>query len=81
MLPKFVFARNRQVPELDDALLSTFPPGYRYLGYCQEKTMKAPARSPPLKVKRDMPGVRGSEHDLLLKMAKRWLEGDACEDF
>jgi hypothetical protein len=59
----------RKVPQLDDAQLATYPMGYRYLAYCQE------AKMPGIKVKLDMPGHRGKEHDKLLFQAKEWLEG------
>lgn len=60
----------RHVPEIDDERLSGFPSGYRYLAYCQEVCM------PGCIVKKDMPGIRGKEHDDLLKQVKTWLEGE-----
>jgi hypothetical protein len=30
---------------------------------------------PGCTVKRDMPGIRGKEHDNLLRQVKEWLEG------
>jgi SnoaL-like domain len=77
---KLIPVDPRKVPEMDDELLKTFPSGYRYLGYCQEKTMG-------VKVLRDMPGhrrekgveggsrVAGEKHDLLYWQAKTWVEG------
>ncbi|KAJ9478943.1 Pathogenesis associated protein Pep2 [Pseudozyma hubeiensis] len=76
---KLIAVDPRKVPQLDDELLATFPSGYRYLGYCQEISMKGKTDS-PLKVKRDMPGHRGPEHDALLRAAKAWLDGDLPDD-
>ncbi|GAC71554.1 hypothetical protein PANT_3d00101 [Moesziomyces antarcticus T-34] len=76
---KLIPVDPRKVPELDDELLATFPSGYRYLGYCQEISMKGKSDS-PLKVKRDMPGHRGAEHDALLRAAKTWLDGGLPDD-
>lgn len=63
------------MPYLDIAKLDTYPPGYRYLAYCQEATMG-------VKVKLDLPGHRregesitGQEHDKLYIQAKQWVEG------
>lgn len=64
----------KQIPEIDDELLASFPPGYRYLGYCQEKTLGG-----PIKVSRDLPGFIGEAHDRLLLNAKRWLQHEALE--
>lgn len=73
-----------KVPQLDEELLKTFPTGYRYLAYCQEKTMG-------VKVLLDMPGHRrekgvaggskacGEKHDLLYWQSKSWLEGGPVE--
>ena len=70
----------RKVPELDDDLLETFPSGFRFLGYCQQKTMG-------VQVLTDLPGhrrekgveggsqVAGEKHDLLYWQAKAWVEG------
>ena len=57
-----------KVPVLDDEVkLQDFPPGYRFLTYCQELTMG-------VRVSRDMPGHRrdagtanGEKHDLLCR--------------
>lgn len=74
----------RKVPALDDELLRQFSSGYRYLAYCQEKTMG-------VKVMRDMPGHRrekgveggsvvcGEKHDLLYWQAKKWVEGEEVD--
>lgn len=70
---KLIPVDPRRLPELDDAKLASFPPGYRYLAYCQEACM------PGCTVKRDMPGIRGKEHDVLLRQVKEWLEGNEVE--
>ncbi|KAJ7261880.1 putative pathogenesis associated protein Pep2 [Mycena rebaudengoi] len=70
---KLIPVDPRFVPVIDDEKLSVFPGGYRYLAYCQEATM------PGIKVKRDMPGVRGEEHDKLLRQVKAWLDGADVE--
>ena len=67
-------------PEINDESLKSFPNGYRYLGYCQEKVMG-------VKVAKDMPGhlrdrggtsgptkVAGENHDKLYWLAKAWLD-------
>lgn len=71
----------RHIPSIDDEHLQSFPTGYRYLAYCQEKTMG-------VKVLKDMPGhirekgveggsrVAGEKHDLLYWQAKHWVEGE-----
>ncbi|KIM91178.1 hypothetical protein PILCRDRAFT_811687 [Piloderma croceum F 1598] len=66
---KLIPVDPRHIPELDDAKLAQFPSGYRYLAYCQEACM------PNCTVKKDMPGIRGKEHDDLLRQVKDWLEG------
>jgi hypothetical protein len=70
-----------RVPKLDAEKLKTYPTGYRYLAYCQEKTMG-------VKVLLDMPGHRrengapggsqvcGEKHDKLYMQCKAWLEGE-----
>lgn len=57
----------------------TYPPGYRYLAYFQEKTMG-------VEVLMDMPGHRRHEgtrnlekHDELYWQAKQWLEKGSLE--
>ena len=74
----------RKVPEIDDKLLQTFPSGYRYLAYCQQKTMD-------VEVLTDLPGhnrergvkngskAASEKHDLLYWQAKAWLEGGAID--
>ncbi|KAM0249719.1 hypothetical protein ACHAQJ_008921 [Trichoderma viride] len=77
---KLIPVDPRRIPELDDNLLQTFPQGYRYLGYCQQKTMGA-------KIAKDMPGhfrdrlaegankAAGENHDMLYWKVKEWLDG------
>jgi hypothetical protein len=52
---------------LEPALLESFPEGYRHLAYIQSKI--------GYPVKRDMPGLKGSEVEALYARGKRWLEG------
>lgn len=59
---------------MDEEKAQTYPPGYRYLAYWQEKTMG-------VSVVKDLPGHRrhvGTEnlekHDLLYRQAKKWVE-------
>lgn len=66
---KLIAVDPRHIPEIDDEKLAVFPVGYRYLAYCQEACM------PGIKVKRDMPGAQGEEHDQLLRQVKSWLDG------
>lgn len=77
---KLIPVDPRRCPDIDDNLLQSFPPGYRYLAYCQEKVMG-------VKVDKDLPGhIRDKQqysvhaavigkHDLLYWQAKQWLEG------
>jgi len=53
--------------ELDAALLSQFPPGYRHLAYIQTGIGYA--------VKRDMPQLTGPEVERLYARGKAWLAG------
>lgn len=47
----------RKIPKLDDGLLATFPSEYRFLGYCQEKTMG-------INFVKDLPGhIKDKYHD------------------
>jgi hypothetical protein len=55
--------------KLDQALLSTFPDGYKHLGYLQSKN--------GFTVKMDMPGLRGPEVQKLYAEGKAWLRGAA----
>jgi hypothetical protein len=76
---KLIPVDPNRVPKLDEEKLKTYPSGYRYLAYCQEKTMG-------VKVMLDMPGhrregdnVNGKKHDLLYWQAKAWVEGEKVE--
>ena len=81
---KLIPVNPARVPNLDEAKLSQFPSGYRYLAYCQEETMG-------VSVLRDLPGHRrelgtpggsriaGEKHDLLYWQAKDWLDGKDFE--
>jgi hypothetical protein len=53
--------------KLDQALLAQFPEGYRHLAYLQTRI--------GYKVKRDMPGLDGSDLDLLYAKGEAWLKG------
>ncbi|HYZ81882.1 MAG TPA: nuclear transport factor 2 family protein [Solirubrobacteraceae bacterium] len=52
-------------PQLDQELLAQFPTGYRHLAYIQTKI--------GYEVKRDMPGLTGSEVEDLYRRGARWL--------
>ncbi len=54
---------------LDGALLSTFPDGYKHLGYLQSKN--------GFTVKMDQPGLRGPLTQKLYVEGKAWLNGSA----
>tara|TARA_R110002110_G_scaffold2756_5_gene13393 strand:- start:4948 stop:5553 length:606 start_codon:yes stop_codon:yes gene_type:complete len=53
--------------ELDQAVLDSYPAGYRHLAYLQSRN--------GMDVKRDMPGVRGPEVEALYARGQAWLEG------
>jgi hypothetical protein len=55
--------------KLDQALLSTFPDGYKHLGYLQSRN--------GFTVKMDMPGLRGAEVQELYAEGAAWLRGSA----
>ena len=57
--------------KLNDEVLKSFPEGYRHLAYLQTEL--------GFKVKRDMPGLRGSMVEALYFQGKRWLQGDTPE--
>jgi hypothetical protein len=54
---------------LDRALLDTFPEGYRYLGYLQQRN--------GFNVKIGLPGLRGPAVDKLYAEGRAWLAGSA----
>lgn len=53
--------------ELDEAVLTSYPIGYRHLAYLQAGL--------GYDVKRDMPGLKGPEVEKLYARGKAWLEG------
>jgi SnoaL-like domain len=55
-------------PALDQALLEQFPIGYRHLAYLQTRI--------GYPVKRDMPGLKGSEVEALYRRGAAWLAGE-----
>jgi hypothetical protein len=57
--------------ELDQALLESFPPGYRHLAYLQAGI--------GYDVKPDMPGLDGPEVEALYRRGASWLEGEQVE--
>ena len=56
---------------LDRDLLSSFPVGYRHLGYLQTKL--------GMTVKRDMPGLTGPEVEALYARGAAWLDGEGAQ--
>lgn len=81
---KLIPVNPNKIPPLVEQELQKFPSGYRYLAYCQGKTMG-------VKVLLDMPGHRrengtpggsqacGDKHDLLYWQCKRWVEGEEID--
>ncbi|KAJ5814628.1 hypothetical protein N7474_006405 [Penicillium riverlandense] len=76
---KIIPVNPSKIPKIDDTKLASYPEGYKFLAYCQEKTMD-------VSVIKDMPGHNrhkgtpsGDKHDLLYKQAKVWLEGGNLE--
>jgi hypothetical protein len=53
--------------KLDQAKLKQLPEGYRHLAYLQEEI--------GYRVKRDMPGLKGAEVEMLYKEGRLWLQG------
>ena len=53
--------------ELDAALLAQFPEGYRHLAYLQSKI--------GLRIKKDMPGLKGPVVQALYARGAKWLQG------
>jgi hypothetical protein len=58
-----------ETPTLDESLLTSFPEGYRHLGYMQSRL--------GYEVKRDMPGLVGPELDRLVAAGASWLAGES----
>jgi hypothetical protein len=78
---KLVPTNPNRIPKIDETKLEEYPLGYRYLAYCQEQTM-----GDGVKVKKDLPGhlregetLNKREHDNLLILCRKWLEGDDVE--
>lgn len=81
---KLIPCNPLKIPHIDEAMLKQYPSGYRYLAYCQEKTMA-------VKVLLDLPGHRrengieggnkicGEKHDMLYWQCKDWVEGRGVE--
>jgi len=57
--------------ELDPETLNGFPVGYRHLAYLQSQV--------GYPVKRDMPGLKGPEVEILYKTGEEWLAGNAIQ--
>ena len=57
--------------ELDQALLDSFPVGYRHLAYLQTRLGFA--------IKPDMPGLTGREVESLYESGARWLAGEELD--
>tara|TARA_R110002072_G_scaffold32460_6_gene99053 strand:+ start:1762 stop:2385 length:624 start_codon:yes stop_codon:yes gene_type:complete len=57
-----------EFPQLDPAILESYPAGYRHLAYLQAGL--------GLPVKRDMPGLTGPEVDALYARGQAWLAGE-----
>jgi hypothetical protein len=56
---------------LDPRILESFPVGYRHLAYLQTQI--------GYRVKRDMPGLKGTEVEALYARGRRWLSGEAVQ--
>ena len=54
--------------DLDQALLASFPEGYRHLAYLQTRL--------GFKIKMDMPGLKGPVVQALYARGGQWLLGD-----
>ncbi|GAA5848081.1 hypothetical protein JCM3766R1_006398 [Sporobolomyces carnicolor] len=77
---KGIYERDRphpvdpsRLPFFEREKLESFPVGYRHLGYCQEVIAG-------YKVKRDLPGSRGTEHDEFYDSFIDWLQGASVEE-
>jgi len=72
-LDRMTAVGSDQVPQLDQALLESFPAGYRHLAYLQTKVGFA--------VYNNLPGTRGPEIAALNSSMKQWLGGAGAECF
>jgi hypothetical protein len=59
-----------EVPKLDLGLLKSFPAGYRHLAYLQSRI--------GYEIKKDMPGLKGSEVEKLYARGTSWLAGGSA---
>ncbi|KAG9741900.1 hypothetical protein KCU73_g8802, partial [Aureobasidium melanogenum] len=77
---KLIPVDPNRIPNIDVEAAKQYPIGYRYLAYCQERTMG-------VKVIRDLPGhrrefgstINGEKHDILYKQIKAWMDGQNVE--
>lgn len=77
---KMIPVDPNRIPKIDAEAAKEYPIGYRYLAYCQERTMG-------VKVIRDLPGhrresgstINGEKHDILYKQIKAWMDGQNVE--
>lgn len=65
-----------KIPELDLEELSHLPVGYRYLGYCQEKTMGIVVIKSLPGHRREIGTVNREKHDMLYRQIKAWMDGE-----
>ena len=73
---KLIPVDPNRIPVIDANKVKEYPVGYRYLAYCQEKTMG-------VHIIRDLPGHRregqntanGQKHDLVYEQIKQWMDG------
>ena len=78
MLRQPIYEKDRLDPvdpsasvRLDRSVLDGFPEGYRHLAYLQTKV--------GYDVKRDMPGLEGTEVEQLYARGAHWLQGGAAD--
>jgi hypothetical protein len=78
VLRRLIYEKDRIDPvdpsaklQMDPRLLTTFPIGYRHLGYMQA--------SLGFKVKMNMPGLIGTEVQALYRHGNNWLAGESIE--
>ncbi|KAI5207146.1 hypothetical protein E4T39_02162 [Aureobasidium subglaciale] len=77
---KLIPVDPNRIPKIDVEAAKKYPIGYRYLAYCQERTMG-------VKVILDLPGhrreagstVNGEKHDMLYKQIKEWMDGQKVD--
>ncbi|KAH7116324.1 hypothetical protein EDB81DRAFT_668803 [Dactylonectria macrodidyma] len=76
---KLIPVNPAEVPTLDKERLASFPPGYRYLAYCQEATMGVKVLLDMPGHRRDSPSVNGDKHNELYQQCKSWVEGEVVQ--